>query len=152
MTYFSWWTWIKSPALRWSDARTQTIKLQRSVVLCTLFLRRCWRRCIKPHAALDKGELIIPDCIGCTRKEDFTLSFSHWPRKQQGTFISKPFPHILWLPKSCSSAFQGRHYRQAALQIRLVISSDVMADLVGEKGFIGWGALCITGVLRCKCY
>lgn len=89
---------------------------------------------LKPHAALDKGELIIPDCTGCRRKEDFTLSLSHWPRKQQGTFISKPCPHFSPAPKVVLICFQARHHSQAALQIRLVISSDMMADMVGETG------------------
>lgn len=89
---------------------------------------------LKPHAAPDKGELIVPDCTGCRQKEDFTLSLSHWPRKQQGTFISEPCPHFPLAPKVVLICFQARHRSQAALQIRLVISSDMMADMVGETG------------------
>lgn len=46
----------------------------------------------EPHAAPDKRGLIIPDCTGCCRKEDFSFNLSHWPWTQQGTFISKPSP------------------------------------------------------------
>lgn len=87
-----------------------------------------------PHAGPDKGWLIIPDCTGCRRKEDFTLSLSHWPGKQQGTFISKHYPHFPLAPKVVLICFQARRSSQAAFQISLVISSDMMADMVGETG------------------
>lgn len=41
---FSSWT---CSAVQWSDAVARMIKWQRGVVLCAVFLRRCWRRCIK---------------------------------------------------------------------------------------------------------
>lgn len=101
------------------------------------------RGAFEPHVAPDKRELIIPDCVGCCQKEDFSVSLNYWPRTQRGTFISKPPPHpffFLQLPSLAHLLSCLGTISQAALQSEPIILSDMMANMVGEMGSQGVGS------------
>lgn len=98
---------------------------------------------LKPHAAPDKGKLIIPDCTGCTWKEDFTLSFEPLAEKTTGSLYFQVLPPFSPAPKVALICFQGRQ------QLQPGCFTNQPRNLIRRDGWLGGGDRRSKGMEHC---
>lgn len=98
---------------------------------------------LKPHAALDKGKLIILDCTGCRRKEDFTLCFEPLAEKTTGYLYFQALPPFSLAPKVVLICFQARR------TLKPSCFTNQPRNLVRCDGWFGGGDRRSKGGKRC---
>lgn len=86
----------------------------------------CDHGSVRATCCQNKRKLIFPAWIGCCRKKDFNVRLSRWSWTQRDAFLLEPSALFLQPLSHVDLLVRPRLCSQAALQFRLLISSDIM--------------------------